>query len=151
MKLTIQNGPSPPEARTQPLHPKNADAGTKAVMYGKDLLIEREDAKALEVGQKFTLMKWGNATITERKETDGSLELFANIDEADTDFKKTTKITWICNDPATTVEVKMCEFDHLITKEKVEEGDDIEKIFNVNSRHEGVGIAEGIVKTLSRP
>ena len=64
VKLTIENGPATPEARTQPLHPKNADVGQKAVMYGRDLLIEKDDAEALQVGTKFTLMKWGNATVT---------------------------------------------------------------------------------------
>lgn len=47
VKLTIENGPSPPEARSQPLHQKNAELGDKAVMYGQNLLIEREDAKDL--------------------------------------------------------------------------------------------------------
>jgi glutamyl-tRNA synthetase len=148
IKLTIENGPSPPEARSQPLHPKNAAIGNKPVMFGQNLLIEKDDAAALVVGQKITLMKWGNATITRREESKDTFELTATIDEADKDFKGTTKLTWICNDPATTVEVTMIEFDHLITKAKIEEADDIEAIFNRNSRFEQTGIAEGIVKTI---
>lgn len=150
VKLTIENGPSPPEARTQALHPKNASIGTKPVMFGQNLLIEKDDAAPLVVGQKFTLMKWGNATITRKEESKDTFELFATIDEADKDFKGTSKLTWICNDPATTVEVNMVEFDHLITKAKIEESDDIEAIFNRNSRFEEPGIAEGIVKTLPK-
>ena len=80
----------------------------------------------MEVGQKITLMKWGNATITRREQVGDTFELFATVDESDKDFKKTQKLTWICNDPATTIEVKMVEFDHLINKAKVEENDDIE-------------------------
>lgn len=96
-------------------------------MYGRDLLIEMADAGTIEVGQKVTLMNWGNATITERKEVPGDkFELVATIDEADKDFKKTVKLTWICNDPATIIELKMLEFDHLITKAKIEETDDCE-------------------------
>lgn len=148
VKLTIENGPSPPEARSAELHPKNS-IGKKAVMYGRDLLIEREDAKNVQVGEKVTLMKWGNATITRREEAGDSFELFATIDEEDKNFKGTTKLTWICNDPDTTVEVKMVEFDHLINKAKIEEEDDNESIFNRNSRHEDIGIAEGHVKSLS--
>jgi hypothetical protein len=102
-------------------------------MYGRNLIVERDDAKNLQVGQKFTLMKWGNAKITRREESKDSFELFATIDEEDKDFKGTVKITWICNDPATTVEVVMKEYDHLITKAKVEEADNIEEIFNRNS------------------
>jgi len=114
------------------------------------LLIERDDAKSVEVGQRITLMKWGNATITRREVVGDSFELFATVDEADKNFKGTVKMTWICNDPATTVEVKMVEFDHLINKPKIEEDDDNEKIFNRNSRHEDMGIAEGLIKTLSQ-
>ena len=44
----------------------------------------------------------------------------------------------------------MVEYDHLITKPKVEETDDIETIFNRNSRFDEIGIAEGIVKTLPK-
>lgn len=149
IKLTIENGPSPPEARTQPLHPKDPSVGNKAVMYGSNLLVERDDVKDLAIGQKVTLMKWGNATITRRETVGDSFELFATMDEADKDFKKTIKLTWICNDSATTTEVNMVEFDHLINKAKIEENDDIEQLFNRNSRFEDVGIAEGIVKTLS--
>lgn len=108
------------------MHPKNASVGNKAVMYGKNLIVERDDAKDFQVGTKFTLMKWGNATVTRREQNGDSFELFATIDESDKDFKGTAKITWICNDPGTTVEVCMKEFDHLINKAKIEEEDDIE-------------------------
>ena len=103
VKLTIENGPETLEARTQPLHPKERSVGNKAVMYGKNLIIELDDAKKLDVGKKVTLMKWGNATVTRREQNGDSFELFATIDENDRDFKGTDKITWICNDPATTV------------------------------------------------
>jgi len=150
VKLTISNGPSPPEARTQPLHQKNPSLGNKAVMYGCDVLIEKADAETIVVGQRVTLMKWGNATITERKEAGDSFELVATMDEADKDFKKTVKLTWICNDPATTIELRMVEYDHLINKMKIEETDENEKIFNRDSRFEEIGIAEGIVKDLQK-
>lgn len=119
-------------------------------MYGRDLLIEKADADSIVVGQRVTLMKWGNATITERKEAGDSFELVATMDEADKDFKKTVKLTWICNDPATTIELKMVEYDHLINKLKIEEDDDNEQIFNRNSKFEEIGIAEGILKDLSK-
>ena len=47
VKLTIENGPSPPEARSQDLHPKNKSIGQKAVIYGQNLIVEKEDAKDL--------------------------------------------------------------------------------------------------------
>ena len=45
VKLTIENGPEALEARSHPLHPKDPSVGNKAVMYGKNLIIERDDAK----------------------------------------------------------------------------------------------------------
>ena len=149
-KLTVSNGPSPPEARSQPLHPKNNQMGSKAVMYGQELLIEKADAQAVQVGQKVVLMNWGVATITERREAGDSFEIVATVDEADKDFKKKPVLTWLCNDPATTFELKMLEFDHLITKPKIEEADKEEDIFNRNSKFEEIGIAEGIVRDLPK-
>ena len=43
-KLIIENGPSSTEARSQPLHPKNESVGSKAVVYGRELWIEKDDA-----------------------------------------------------------------------------------------------------------
>jgi glutamyl-tRNA synthetase len=71
-------------------------------------------------------MKWGNVTISNKVVAeDGSITLFGTVDPEDKDFKKTKKLTWICNDPDTIFEVTLVELDHLITKKKVEETDDV--------------------------
>jgi len=146
----VENGPEPAEARSQPLHPKNESVGTKAVLYGRNLFIERDDAKTIEVGEKVTLMKWGNAVIT-KKEADGeNFKISATIDEDDKDFKKTKKITWICADPEYTTEINIVEFDHLITAPKIEEADKIEDLVNPTSRIEFTAIAEGCVRNLQK-
>lgn len=96
-------------------------------------------------------MKWGNCRITKREEgADGLPHLWGNIDEADRDFKGTDKITWICNDPATTIKIKICEFDHLITEPKIEEDTPIEKVVNTNSKIEYTAISEGSVRRLQK-
>ena len=100
-KLFIENGPEPVEGRSQPLHPKNDAIGSKATIYGKELWIEYDDAIELSEGEKITLMKWGNATISKKVVDGKNIQLWANIDEADKDFKKTKKITWLCADPNT--------------------------------------------------
>jgi glutamyl-tRNA synthetase len=124
-KLFIENGPDEVEAKSHPLHPKNDSIGTKAVIYTKDLWIEKDDAVALEEGEKITLMKWGNVTITKKEVVGDTISLTGKIDLADKDFKKTKKLTWIAADPATTVEVTLIEYDHLINKQKIEENDDV--------------------------
>ena len=160
VKLTITNGPDKPEATMQPLHPKpEVKIGMKPVMRGKNLLIERDDAMTkdkagnlvLVEGAKVTLMKWGNIKITKRIEKGDNIELQATYDPNDTDFGKgTVKLTWICNDPATTCKIKLIEYDHLITKDKLEEGDKIEDLVNHNSKIENTLIAEGVVRNLPK-
>lgn len=93
-------------------------------------------------------MKWGNAIVNKKVVDGDKISLFAVVDEADTDFKKTKKVTWLCNDPATTVEIKLVEYAHLIDKQKIEENDDIEKLVNRNSKQEYSAIAEGCVRML---
>lgn len=150
-KLHIDNGPATPEARSQSLHPKNESVGSKAVIYGRELWVEKDDAAAIEVGEKVTLMKWGNVTITSKDvSADGNPVLHGTIDEADKDFKKTKKLTWVCADPDTTVEVMLTEFDHLITKKKVEPNDEVKDLVNHNSRIEYTAIAEGSLRTIQR-
>jgi glutamyl/glutaminyl-tRNA synthetase len=64
-KLIIENGPNEIEAKSHPLHPKNDKLGTKAVIYGKEVWIEKDDAVSIVEGEKITLMKWGNVFITQ--------------------------------------------------------------------------------------
>ena len=147
-KLHIENGPDAIEARSQALHPKNDSLGSKSVVYGRDVYLERDDAAAIEEGEKITLMKWGNITIS-KKEVDGeNVTLYGKYDPEDKDFKKTKKLTWVCADPDTTVEITLVEYDHLITKQKVEENDDIKLLVNHNSKIEYVAIAEGSMRNL---
>jgi len=149
-KIIIENGPNPVECRSQPLHPKNTNVGTKATVYGRELLVEKEDAAEIAEGEKFTLMKWGNATVTKKVVEGDKITLYATIDETDQDFKKTKKITWLCADPNTTCEIALVEYAHLIDKQKIDEADDIEKLVNTDSRHEYTAIAEGCIRTLQK-
>ena len=47
------------------------------------MIIEKKDGEGLQVGTRFTLMKWGNCTVTQREENKDSFELVATVDEAD--------------------------------------------------------------------
>ena len=113
--------------------------GSKSVLQGQNLLIEAGDAKELVVGEKITLMKWGNAIVTSIEEVSGVFTVKAELKVEDTDYKKTKKLTWITEDPNSNFEVTLVELDHLITKKKVEEN---EKAYNA--------IAEGNMKDLKK-
>jgi len=101
------------------------------------------------VGEKITLMKWGNCTITKKEvNADGKITMHGTIDTEDKDFKGTKKLTWLTNDPNTTFEVTLVELDHLITKKKVEDEESVKDIVNYNSRIAYTAIAEGSMKNL---
>jgi hypothetical protein len=74
----------------------------------------------------------------------------ASIDFEDKDFKKITVLTWVTADEATTVEVSIVEFGHLITKPKIEENDDVKLLVNTQSRVEYTAIAEGALRNLKK-
>jgi len=94
--------------------------GTKPVFYGKDLIIEEEDAKLIEVGHKITLMKWGNLNISKKSVgKDGKIELEGAVDVDDKDYKGTAKLTWVVVDPNTNVEVELVNLGQLITEDKI--------------------------------
>lgn len=150
-KLILDNGPAKINAETHPLHQKNADLGVKAVLFGKELLVEAGDAKDIEVGEKVTLMKWGNATITKKDiSADGKIVLHAELNVEDKDFKKTKKLTWIALDENTNFEVTLVELDHLITKKKVEENEKVADIVNRDSYIAYTAIAEGAMRSVKR-
>lgn len=111
--------------------------------------MEAGDAKDIEVGEKVTLMKWGNANITKKEVSEsGEITLTASLNLEDQVFKGTKKITWIAVDPSSNFEVTLVELDHLITKKKVDENEKVQDIVNHNSRIAYQAIAEGNMKTL---
>jgi len=133
---------------THPLHPKNPALGTKPVLFGKTLIVEKEDVRDLKVDEKITLMKWGNAIVKKVEEKDGTFVVQASLKLDDKDFKKTKKLTWIAKDETTNFEVTLVELDHLITKKKVEENESVKDIVNKNSYISYTAIAEGCAKEI---
>jgi len=78
-------------------------------------------------------MDWGNAIIRHIETSNGIITFIrADLNLAG-DFKKTEKkITWIANVPSLTP-VILTTFDHLITKDKLEEGDNVADFVNHDS------------------
>ena len=150
-KIIIDNCPEGITAETHPLHGKNPELGSKAVLYGKEVLVEAGDAEDVQEGEKITLMKWGNCTISKKeKDAEGKITMHGTINKEDKDFKGTKKLTWIANDPNTTFEVTLVELDHLITKKKVEDNESVKDIVNYNSRIAYTAIAEGNMRNLKK-
>ncbi|CCG84690.1 protein of unknown function [Taphrina deformans PYCC 5710] len=134
-----------------PKHKKNPDLGYKKTWFSNNIVIEQEDAATLEEGEEITLMDWGNAFVTTlKKGTDGKvLEIEMKL-HLEGDFKKTSKkLTWLSTEPET-AEVELREFDHLITKDKLEEGDSVENFLTEKTEFKTVAQADLNVRELQK-
>lgn len=68
------------------------------------------------------------------------------------DFKKTRKLTWLGEVGAGAggpVALSLCDFDFLITKPKLEEGDDFEACVNPVTKWEVAALGEPAMRTLA--
>lgn len=106
----------------------NPELGERPLWKSNEVLVEFDDADQLVVvGEKITLMNWGNFQIhTKELQPDGSYLITAEYLPEDKDFKKTKKITWLANNTNLLV-ADLYEFDHLIKTPKVEETDKIRR------------------------
>jgi len=148
--LVLLDGPytAEPQPFEVPVHPKNAALGTRPLNRTNELYIEYEDANTLQVGEKITLMKWGNAVIASIEPQGDGLLLKANLKEDDKDFKSTKKINWLAK--PNLVKVNLVEYDHLLTVDKVDENMDFETVINPNSKFVTEALADPLVRTLKK-
>lgn len=123
--LTLTNVPESvvvgePVAR----HPKDAALGNKIMRFGRHLLLERDDVASMAVGDEVTLMRHGNMVVTKlTTDASGAVTHVEARDDPTGDFKKTKlKVTWLADVPDL-VPVTLVEFDHLLSKPKLEDGD----------------------------
>ena len=108
------------------------------MQFGRTLWLEADDANDCAEGEEVTLMRWGNAIVTKlhRDATTNRVVAMDGVLNVDGDFKKTKKkITWVAS-TEDTIPTSLVEFDFLITKAKIEDGDDFTKFINPHSRAE---------------
>lgn len=120
--LTVQN------------HPKDISKGTKQVLVGSQLYIERDDANLLIEGQNVTLINWGNILIKKiEKENNVIKQIIAQLNLKNKDYKNTLKITWLSasfdknEDDINKVKLIPCYtvyFNHIISKPVLGKDDD---------------------------
>lgn len=89
-------------------------------------------------------MDWGNAFVTKIVRPDAAgpiteLELTLHLEG---DFKKTEKkVTWLAKDQ-NLVEVELHDFDYLITKDKLEEEDELKNFINTKTAWKELAVAD---------
>lgn len=151
VSVTLTNSPAEPNMKSVPRHKKNPDLGNKVVTYQNRIFIDLADAKDLKENEEITLMDWGNAIIkTITKDGTGvPTAITADLNLAG-DFKTTEKkLTWLADIPDL-IPVVMRDYSNLITKEKLDEGDDFEKFINPKSLDETTGVADPALRTLNK-
>ncbi|CCH61082.1 hypothetical protein TBLA_0E00190 [Henningerozyma blattae CBS 6284] len=135
--------PQTDKIEMKPKHKKNPDVGEKKVVFSKNIIIDKEDADVLEEGEEFTLMDWGNAIITKKDANSITAKL-----HLEGDFKKTKhKITWLA-DTKDVVSVDLVDFDHLLNKDRIEEGESFEDFLTEKTEFHTSAIADLNVKDM---
>ena len=135
-------------------HPKNPDVGEKKVWTGADLLIDGVDAEQLKIGENATFINWGNIMIKAvNKGSDGkvkSVEAEQNIENKD--YKKTMKLTWLCNDKdnSPTTPTVLIYYDHIISKAILDKDDDFKNFVGTKTKHEVEMLGDPELKDLKK-
>jgi bifunctional glutamyl/prolyl-tRNA synthetase len=127
-RMTVTNASD--HVKALPKHKKNPAIGLKNVIYGKNLIVEGEDAASLNVDEIVTLMDWGNVQVIAIE--DGGKHVTAKYLPDNVDFKKTVKITWLA-DVQDLVPIKLVRYSDLLTKDRLEDDDDFEQFINRDS------------------
>ncbi|KAK4173172.1 tRNA synthetases class I, catalytic domain-containing protein [Triangularia setosa] len=122
--------PAEPFQEDRPKHPKNKEIGTKKVAFGPEILLDQADAKSFKEGEEITLMAWGNAFVRNIAESEPIASLTCELNVAKGDVKTTEKkVTWLASSQ-TLVPAELWDFDYLITKDTLQEEDNMEDFLN---------------------
>eukprot|EP00501_MAST-03F_sp_TOSAG23-6_P001313 GSMAST32.ASY1.ANO1.1361.1 assembled CDS len=110
---------------TVALHPKRPEMGKQVKFISKTLYIEHV---CFIYGEEVTLMRWGNAVVDKIIRDPQNSSKITGIEghlHLKGDFKLTKhKLTWVAKTDDL-LPIEAFEFGHIVTKKKMEQGDDI--------------------------
>ena len=117
--ITVQLVPSDPASAPRPMR------------VASSVLLEAEDAATCSVGDKVILLMWGVVEVTAVvKDAEGKVVGLSAVRLPDASVKKIKqKFNWVAK-TADALAATVTEYDHLIAKPKLEEGDKIEDFVN---------------------
>lgn len=148
--LLLSNAPPDFFARTIAAHPKDETIGKKVRFYGPRLLLQAEDAVAIAEGEEVTLMSWGNAIVRRAVWEGGQLVRLEGELHLEGSVKTTKKkLTWLADTPDA-VDVELYDFDALLTKDKIEEDEDIKDVLNADTKFCFAARGEAAMRQLSK-
>ncbi|CAP38175.1 Protein CBR-EARS-1 [Caenorhabditis briggsae] len=142
------------DTSTVSLHPKNAEVGNKDIHKGKKLFLEQIDASTLKEGETVTFVNWGNIKIGKiEKKGNVVTKITASLQLDNTDYKKTTKVTWLGDvktESGKPIPVVTAEYDHIISKAIIGKDEDWKQFINFNSVHYKKMIGEPAIKNVKK-
>ncbi len=133
------------------IHPQKPEHGMRVMRRFGRVYIDQIDAVTYTVGEEVTLLRWGNMRINEIiKGDDGKtvITIKATFNAEATNFSKTKKATWLAAVPDV-VSCKLVEFDHLISKAKLEEDEKFQDFVNPVTRVENDALCDPCVRVLN--
>lgn len=149
--LTLADAPDKPFVRIIPRHKKCDAAGQKATTFTKRIWIDQADAAAISADEEITLMDWGNAIVKEIvKDENGNVTKLSGVLHLEGSVKTTKlKLTWLPEIPEL-VNLSLLEFDYLITKKKLDEGDDFLDALNPCTKKETAAVGDANMRNLKQ-
>jgi len=146
VELTVANGPEEGENAflSTVLLPKDPSFGKRLLRIAKKVILEKVDVEGIVVGEEIVLMRWGVVKITK---VDGGLD-GDYLHEGNFKAAK-RKVTWLAKVPET-FNVTLTEFDNLIIKEKLDDGDDFKKFINPDTLASSTVIGDVGLKSLQK-
>ncbi|KAL6221937.1 hypothetical protein ACLB2K_005329 [Fragaria x ananassa] len=148
--LTLSNGPEKPFVRMIPRHKKYEGAGEKATTFTRSIWLDHADAELISVDEEVTLMDWGNAIVKKiEKDHDGNLALTGVLHLEGSVKTTKLKLTWLPQIDEL-VKLSLMEFDYLITKKKLEEGEDFIGVVNPCTEKEIAALGDANMRNLKR-
>ncbi|XP_057961886.1 glutamate--tRNA ligase, cytoplasmic [Malania oleifera] len=147
--LTLTDGPEKPFVRIIPRHKKYEGAGLKSTTYTKQIWIDYVDAESISVDEEITLMDWGNAIVKEiLNDQDGKITHLTGVLHLEGSVKTTKlKLTWL-PDISELVNLSLMEFDYLITKKKLDEGEEFLDVLNPCTKRETAALGDANMRNL---
>eukprot|EP00898_Chlorokybus_atmophyticus_P001795 jgi/Chlat1/2616/Chrsp178S02500 len=151
--VTVTDGPAEPYHKVIPRHKKFEGAGTKATLYSSTFWLDQADAREVKEQEEVTLMDWGNAIVTRSTRSGGpdspviAMEAKLHLEGS----VKTTrlKLTWLADTPEL-LPLSLVEFDNLISRPKLEEGDKFEDFVKEKTRWEVSAIGDSNMRNLQK-
>jgi len=145
------DGPPEPMCKLEKKHPKNEEMGERLLMLAKEVWVEQEDAADISEGEQVTLLHWGNIFVDKiHRGAEGVSEMVGRLNLAGNVKDTKKKIHWVPKLDEQVTNVVLREFDHLVTKAKIEDDDQLADLINPCSLIDTEAVGDPMLKTLNK-